>query len=331
MNFSRILAAAAAVATAFVGLRLPRRPMPWSPPSGWRRTSTTPRSGSSRSASIRASSSAATCRAPSTSSWHTDLVDPVRRDIVSKDNLQKLLRDAGVNQDSTVVLYGDNNNWFAAWGAWVFDIYGVKNVKLLDGGRKKWEAEKRELSSQVAAPKPGNVDAGRRQPEAARAPRRRARSRRRRSRTPSWSTSARPTSSTARSSRRPASRSSPIRAGHVPGAVNVPWGAGRQRGRHLQVGGRPQGALRRQGHRRLDADHHLLPHRRAVEPHLVRAGQDPRLRREELRRLVDRVRQLGRRADRERRRHRLDRQVAFSQRHARRGAHGQPRALPASP
>ena len=89
--------------------------------------------------------------------WHTDLADPVRRDIVSKDNLQKLLRDAGVNQDSTVVLYGDTNNWFAAWGAWVFDIYGVKNVKLLDGGRKKWEAENRELSSQFAAAKPGNV------------------------------------------------------------------------------------------------------------------------------------------------------------------------------
>ena len=78
--------------------------------------------------------------------WHTDLVDPVKRDIASKENFEKLLRQAGVNNDSTIVIYGDSNNWFAAWGAWVFDIYGVKNVKLLDGGRKKWEAEKRPLT-----------------------------------------------------------------------------------------------------------------------------------------------------------------------------------------
>jgi len=89
--------------------------------------------------------------------WHTDLVDPVKRDIASKENFEKLLRQAGVNNDSTIVIYGDSNNWFAAWGTWVFDIYGVKNVKLLDGGRKKWEAEKRPLTplaTQVAA---GNI------------------------------------------------------------------------------------------------------------------------------------------------------------------------------
>jgi thiosulfate/3-mercaptopyruvate sulfurtransferase len=89
--------------------------------------------------------------------WHTDLVDPVKRDIASKENFEKLLRQAGINNDSTIVIYGDSNNWFAAWGAWVFDIYGVKNVKLLDGGRKKWEVEKRPLTpltTQVAA---GNI------------------------------------------------------------------------------------------------------------------------------------------------------------------------------
>lgn len=73
--------------------------------------------------------------------WHTDLVDPIRRDIVSRDNFQALLQEAGVGEDTTVVLYGDNNNWFAAWGAWVFDIHGVGEVKLLDGGRKYWEAQ----------------------------------------------------------------------------------------------------------------------------------------------------------------------------------------------
>ena len=81
--------------------------------------------------------------------WHTDLNDKVRRDIVSRADFEKLLQKAGVSNDTTVVLYGDTNNWFAAWGAWVFDIYGVKNVKLLDGGRVKWEAENRALDNKV--------------------------------------------------------------------------------------------------------------------------------------------------------------------------------------
>ncbi len=82
-------------------------------------------------------------------SWHTDLNDKLRRDIVGKQDFEKLLSKAGVKDDTTVVLYGDTNNWFAAWGAWVFDIYGVKNVKLLDGGRKKWEAESRALNNRA--------------------------------------------------------------------------------------------------------------------------------------------------------------------------------------
>lgn len=96
-------------------------------------------------------------RGASNFSWHTDLVDTVSRDIASPQQFQALLARAGVNDDSTVVLYGDNNNWFAAWGAWVFDIYGVPNVKLLDGGRKKWEAEGRPLSNRVQVHTPGNV------------------------------------------------------------------------------------------------------------------------------------------------------------------------------
>lgn len=82
-------------------------------------------------------------------SWHTDLNDRVRRDIVGKEAFEALLSKAGVAPDTTVVLYGDTNNWFAAWGAWVFDIYGVKSVKLLDGGRKKWEAENRPLNNRA--------------------------------------------------------------------------------------------------------------------------------------------------------------------------------------
>lgn len=89
--------------------------------------------------------------------WHTDLVNTVERDIVSQGAFQELLRTAGINNDTVTVLYGDTNNWFAAWGAWVFDIYGIDNVKLLDGGRKKWEAEGRALTITPAAPALGNV------------------------------------------------------------------------------------------------------------------------------------------------------------------------------
>lgn len=73
--------------------------------------------------------------------WYTDLVDTIARDIVSRATLQEQLRKAGVENDTTVIVYGDNNNWFAAWGAWVMDVYGFgERVKLLDGGRKLWEA-----------------------------------------------------------------------------------------------------------------------------------------------------------------------------------------------
>ncbi|HLS51014.1 MAG TPA: sulfurtransferase [Burkholderiaceae bacterium] len=89
--------------------------------------------------------------------WHTDLVNTVERDIADKDSFQQLLRDSGISDDTTTVLYGDTNNWFAAWGAWVFDIYGVDNVKLLDGGRVKWEAEGRPLSVEAAQPAAGNI------------------------------------------------------------------------------------------------------------------------------------------------------------------------------
>jgi thiosulfate/3-mercaptopyruvate sulfurtransferase len=75
--------------------------------------------------------------------WHVDLVDTVNRDIASREKLQAKLREAGVDADTNIVIYGDHNNWFAAWGAWVLDVYGLgAKVKLLDGGRKLWEARK---------------------------------------------------------------------------------------------------------------------------------------------------------------------------------------------
>ena len=89
--------------------------------------------------------------------WHTDLVDTVNRDIVSKDKLQSLLQKSGINQGDAIVIYGDKNNWFAAWAAWVFDIYGIENVKLLDGGKNKWKAEKRALTPLGTRTSSGNI------------------------------------------------------------------------------------------------------------------------------------------------------------------------------
>ena len=82
--------------------------------------------------------------------WTTELQDPVRRDIVNKEQFEKLLSAKGVANSDTVVLYGGNNNWFAAYAYWQFKLYGVENVKLLDGGRKKWELDGRTLTTEVA-------------------------------------------------------------------------------------------------------------------------------------------------------------------------------------
>jgi thiosulfate/3-mercaptopyruvate sulfurtransferase len=88
--------------------------------------------------------------------WHTDLVDTVNRDVVSAANFQKFAQAAGISQDTTVVLYGDKNNWFAAWGAWIFNLYGAKDVRILDGGRVKWEKDGRALTTAVTAKAKGN-------------------------------------------------------------------------------------------------------------------------------------------------------------------------------
>ncbi len=155
--------------------------------------------------------------------WHTDLVDTVQRDIVSREGFEQLLSQAGIDNDDTVILYGDTNNWFAAWGAWIFEIYGHEDVRLLDGGRVKWEAENRPLTT--AAP----------------------RNRRTNYRVSSVNEDLRAFRDdvirVARSGRgaqlidirSPAEYSGQIlapagveelsiRAGHIPGAVNVPWG-----------------------------------------------------------------------------------------------------------
>ncbi len=81
--------------------------------------------------------------------WQTQLCDTVQRDIMSIAALEKLLTASGISNDSTIILYGDNNNWFAAWALWQLKMYGHKDVRLMNGGRKKWLAEGRELTNEM--------------------------------------------------------------------------------------------------------------------------------------------------------------------------------------
>lgn len=81
--------------------------------------------------------------------WTKDLQDPVRRDFVDQEGFEKLLSAKGIANDTLVILYGGNNNWFASYAYWYFKLYGHDNVKLLDGGRKKWELDARELVEEV--------------------------------------------------------------------------------------------------------------------------------------------------------------------------------------
>ena len=81
--------------------------------------------------------------------WKQDLQDPVRRDFVDRAGFEALLSERGISNSDTVILYGGNNNWFAAYAYWYFRLYGHQNVKLLDGGRKRWELDSRELVTEV--------------------------------------------------------------------------------------------------------------------------------------------------------------------------------------
>jgi thiosulfate/3-mercaptopyruvate sulfurtransferase len=82
--------------------------------------------------------------------WTTDLNDPIVRDYIDRDRLQALLRSKGINDDTTIVFYGDKNNWWATYALWVLQLFGVKNVKILDGGRLRWVEEGRKLTTDAA-------------------------------------------------------------------------------------------------------------------------------------------------------------------------------------
>ena len=192
--------------------------------------------------------------------WKKDLQDPVRRDFVDQAGFEALLSAKGIANDDTVVLYGGNNNWFASYAYWYFKLYGHDNVKLLDGGRKKWELDSRDLvdgDKVPSAPPPtykakaaGHLDP--------RLPRRRGR----RDRQPEPGRRA-----LARRVLRQAARPGPPPAGAVAAprpradAPATSRGRSRQRRRHLQVRRRAQGALRGRGRRPGEGHHRLLPDR----------------------------------------------------------------------
>src|SRR6267142_1952856 len=82
--------------------------------------------------------------------WQTQLQDNIRRDLIDKSTLEKLLSASGISNDTTILLYGDNNNWFAAYALWQLKLYGHKDVRLINGGRKKWLEEKRAVTKDPA-------------------------------------------------------------------------------------------------------------------------------------------------------------------------------------
>jgi len=157
--------------------------------------------------------------------WHTDLVDTVNRDIINQANFTALAQKAGINEDTTVVLYGDKNNWFAAWGAWIFNIYGQKDVRVLDGGRVKWEKDGRALTTAVPSFPAGNFVATKAD-KALRA---------------TLINDVLPVAKkrvkadlvdirgadefNGKIFAAPGFQELAVRAGHIPGAINVPWGA----------------------------------------------------------------------------------------------------------
>jgi thiosulfate/3-mercaptopyruvate sulfurtransferase len=154
--------------------------------------------------------------------WTSQLQDQVRRDIISRGQLEALLSAAGISNDDTIVLYGDNNNWFAAYAFWVLEMYGHRNLKLMDGGRKKWLEENRPTSKDAPAVAPATYKA--QEPnQALRA--------RRQEVLESLGKSGRalvdvrsPAEFTGEILAPPGLQETAQRGGHIPGAANIPWG-----------------------------------------------------------------------------------------------------------
>jgi thiosulfate/3-mercaptopyruvate sulfurtransferase len=91
--------------------------------------------------------------------WRDDLQDPIERDVVDQETFERLLGERGIGNDTAVILYGDKNNWFAAYAYWYLKVYGHGDVRILDGGRQKWIDEGRELTTDIPSPEPKSYTA----------------------------------------------------------------------------------------------------------------------------------------------------------------------------
>ena len=154
--------------------------------------------------------------------WDTQLCDTLRRDIIPKEKLEQLLGASGIGNDTTVILYGDNNNWFAAWAFWQLKVYGHQDVRLMNGGRKKWLSEGRELATDkatwpTATYKAANPDWSIRAllPEAMKASEQK---------TAKLVDVRSPQEFTGEILAPPGLPETCQRGGHIPGAKNIPWG-----------------------------------------------------------------------------------------------------------
>ena len=154
--------------------------------------------------------------------WQTQLQDSLRRDLTSKAEFEKLCGEAGIANDTTVILYGDNNNWFAAWALWQFKYYGHDSVKLMNGGRKKWIEEKRPLSTDKPSVKATTYQA--KEPDASiRAHRNEIFSFLDKS-SHNLVDVRSPDEFTGKIIAPPGLPETAQRPGHIPGAANIPWG-----------------------------------------------------------------------------------------------------------
>jgi thiosulfate/3-mercaptopyruvate sulfurtransferase len=154
--------------------------------------------------------------------WQTQLQDPVLRDLVDKRTFEELLGRSGITNDTTVITYGDNNNWFAAWAFWELKYYGHNDVRMMNGGRKKWLEEKRPLSTETLKPQsatyrakdPDQTIRARREDVFALLDRR----------SPAQLVDVRSGDElTGKVIAPPGMTETAQRGGHIPGAVNVPW------------------------------------------------------------------------------------------------------------
>jgi thiosulfate/3-mercaptopyruvate sulfurtransferase len=154
-------------------------------------------------------------------SWENDLCDRVRRDIIDRAAFEKLSGQAGIANDSIVVLYGDANNWFAAWAFWQFKIYGHADVRLMNGGRKKWEAEGRPYITDVPSVAPVSYRA--KEPDLSLRAFQGFVAERARAGDINLVDVRSPDEFTGRVIAPPGLNETAQRGGHIPGAKNIPW------------------------------------------------------------------------------------------------------------